>query len=102
MFGVYILHAAVNDNGIQIGAVQQVLITQTEVLLVQVLVLVHASNNEQTTCGPHKDVLRDVSDRLHVGRLGHELVTFVPLVPVAFFSVHKSTEQPDAYRTIMR
>ena len=63
LFGVYILHEAVNANGIQIGVAQQVLITQTELLLVQVLAVVHGSNREQTTCGAHNDVLMDVSNR---------------------------------------
>ena len=63
LFGVYILQEAVKEIGMQIGAAQQVLITQTELLLVQPLVLVQGSNREQITCGAHKEVLTDVSKR---------------------------------------
>ncbi len=60
---VYILQELVNDNGIHTGAEQQVLITHTDVFVAHLLVVVHASNNEQITCGAHIDVLMDVSKR---------------------------------------
>jgi len=58
---VYILQEPVNDNGIQIGAAQQVLITHTELFVAHLFKGEHGSNNEQITSGAHIDVLRDVS-----------------------------------------
>ncbi len=57
---VYILQEVVNANGIQIGAVQQVLTTHTDVFVAHLLALVHGSNKEQATCGAHNVVLIDV------------------------------------------
>jgi len=54
------LQELVNANGIQTGAEQQVLITHTDVFVAHFFAVVHGSNNEQTTCGAHIDVLSDV------------------------------------------
>ena len=62
LLGAYILQEVVNDNGIQIGTVQHVLITQTDVFVVHLFRLLHGSNKEQITCGAHTDVLMDVSN----------------------------------------
>ena len=58
---VYMLHPLVNDNGIQIGAGQHVLITHTVVFVAHFFALVQASKREQTTWGAQNDVLIEVS-----------------------------------------
>lgn len=50
----------VNARGMQIGNKQQLLITQTVLLVGHVFVLEQASNNEQETWGAHKVVFFDV------------------------------------------
>ena len=62
-FVVYILHELVNDNGRQIGDVQQLFTTHTELFDVHCLAVLQGSNNEQTTCGPQNDRFIDVSNR---------------------------------------